>query len=129
MFDGDGRFSFQIISADGSKTVSSNPGNPVGQAVDGGAQVVQRADDLTNNGRECAESSGACKFKGNGLFTRILLHLMAKPRILVAVLARAARAGNSRNGIWSETTLKRRASGTSFNLLTLYSTLVLVCFL
>jgi hypothetical protein len=33
MFDGNGRFSFQIISADRSKSASNNPRNPVGQAV------------------------------------------------------------------------------------------------
>lgn len=33
VFDGNGRFSFQIISADRSKSASNNPRNPVGQAV------------------------------------------------------------------------------------------------
>ena len=33
MFDGNGRFSFQIISADRSKSASNNPRSPVGQAV------------------------------------------------------------------------------------------------
>ena len=33
MFDGTGRFSFQIIAAERSKSASNNPRNPVGQAV------------------------------------------------------------------------------------------------
>jgi hypothetical protein len=33
MFDGNGRFSWQIISADRSKSASNNPRNPVGQAI------------------------------------------------------------------------------------------------